>query len=309
MGELGLDDRQGSPPLLEPLIEGASTGDGEEIHLDRAADLGIGSGRLRDHRLDPGDVPAVLGLTRPDDRPDLSREQGVLEGTGELASTDVAEVAAVLPAAGIGRDPASDVLHRLARFEPAGDVTRGACICHEDVADTTNLRPAIEIRIPKVVVPDLALWNGHGAGNAIHEPGERRPRWPWRPRPIALAVTTGGRGLLGQDLLGHELLDDPPPDVDRRRTAIRREVPPARPPAHFRKAGIKTRHGDRPATDRGHERGVAATIGESLSVAPRGARQPLTPTTVIPSTKKRWARRNNTITGKTISVEAAISRL
>lgn len=72
---------------------------------------------------------------------------------------------------------------------------------------------------------------------------------------------------------------------------------------------LETRHGDRPPADGRDERSLAGLKGNAASGAPPGARQPLTPPTVIPSMKKRWAKRNSTTTGKTISVEAAMSRL
>jgi hypothetical protein len=85
-------------------------------------------------------------------------------------------------------------------------------------------------------------------------------------------------------------------------------VTPAWATTDLREPRIQTGNRDVPAADRGNERSVAAN-GETLGVAPCGARQPLTPPTVIPSMKKRCAKRNNTITGSTISVEAAMSRL
>jgi hypothetical protein len=75
------------------------------------------------------------------------------------------------------------------------------------------------------------------------------------------------------------------------------------------KPRLETRYGDRPPADGRDERSLAGLKGNAASGAPPGASQPLTPPTVIPSMKKRWAKRNSTTTGKTISVEAAMSRL
>jgi hypothetical protein len=76
-------------------------------------------------------------------------------------------------------------------------------------------------------------------------------------------------------------------------------MPPARTPTQLGDTLPEVFDGNAPPGDRGNKR---FRIGHPIG-------QPFTPPTVIPSMKKRWAKMNRMTTGRTMSVDAAISRL
>ena len=94
-----------------------------------------------------------------------------------------------------------------------------------------------------------------------------------------------------------ELLDDPALDPDRDLSAVGWQVPAPRAASDIGHPPVETGERDRPAADHGHDRRVADD------------RQPLTPPTVMPSTKNRWAKMKTRMIGSTTRHDAAISRL
>ena len=114
---------------------------------------------------------------------------------------------------------------------------------------------------------------------------------------VRLRDDPGGPRLVHQDLLGHELLDDPALQADVLDRARWREVPATRPATDVGDPFVEpfdARSGGQPPWRR---------------AARQASRQPLTPPTVIPSTKNRWAKMKIRTTGRTTRVAAAISRL
>ena len=220
MGEVGLDDREGLPPSLEPLLERTAASRSQEFSFDRPANVRIWHGRRGDYGFDPGDVPAVLSLAWPDDGSDLGREEGLLQRTSELATADIERIAAISAAARITPDAAGDILQRFPRFQPADDLVGRYRIPDKNVADASGFGSAIEIGIPFVIRPNLALWNGNGVRHEVHEPGDR----PSRGRGRAVLLDARAPTLEAEYRFSHQVPDDPAPQGRRRCGAVRRHM-------------------------------------------------------------------------------------
>ena len=102
---------------------------------------------------------------------------------------------------------------------------------------------------------------------------------------------------MGHDRFGDQLLDDPAADADRDLSGVGRQVTAARAASDISHPPVETGERDRSAADHGHDRRVV------------NDRQPLTPPTVMPSTKNRWAKMKTRMTGSTTRHDAAINRL
>ena len=213
---------------------------------------------------------------------------------------DVAQVAALRPAAGVDRARRGQGGHpsplraggRPRRAEPrpaAGcggpDVPRVG----DSDRDSARSRRARRAR------------DGHGAVTRSTRPRPAVRRADPRARLIPAARASWARtsSVTSSWTIHRRTPTGPPlsggrcrPRGPRRTSAIRRsrrETGSARPPTTRRRAVGANR--------RTHRRDR------------RAPRQPLTPPTVMPSTKNRWAKRKMTTTGSTTSVAAAISRL
>ena len=100
-----------------------------------------------------------------------------------------------------------------------------------------------------------------------------------------------------QDLLGYQLAGDVASQVGWLAIPRRRKMPTQRASPHLRDPALELSMGDRAAADDRHD------------ARRPDLRQPFTPPTVIPSMKNRWKNTNIRMIGRTISVDAAISRL
>jgi hypothetical protein len=99
----GFDADELRAPELQPRGERRGAPSGEELRFDGRPCLGVRDGRLPNHGFDARDVPAVLGLDGSHDRPGLSVEDRLLQGSCEFAPMDVAQQAVLRPGPGVGR--------------------------------------------------------------------------------------------------------------------------------------------------------------------------------------------------------------
>jgi len=164
------------------------------------------------------------------------------------------------------------------------------------MADPAHRSTSESVGVAVVVRPDVAPIDGHGRRDLLDEAGDDRGRQCRR----GAAVTGRFRAddpqrpsFVGEDLLGHELLDDPAAKAEPLEGAIRWQVPSPR---------AATDRGD-PLLESGERDRALADDRDTRSG------QPLTPPTVMPSTKNRCANRKITTTGRTTKVAAAMSRL
>ena len=158
-------------------------------------------------------------------------------------------------------------------------------VVHDEMGAQSDFRAQEEIAVALVVRPDVVLLDGDVSDHQLDEPVD--------------VLHARRLGLVRQDLFGDELLDDPPLSGQGIGLVAGRHMPPARTSTQLGDPLPEVLEGNAPPSDRGNER---FRIGHPVG-------QPFTPPTVIPSMKKRWAKMNRMTTGRTMSVDAAISRL
>jgi hypothetical protein len=293
MLEVGFDHRQSLPSLLQPLVECPPAGRDEELGLDRWASLFVRYDGRGNRAFQAGDVPAPVHEQRSNDcaRRKPGAEDRVFQGTDELSTADV------------------DLHARsLALPEPSHRLVRGRLVGDHDVANSARLKLPVEVLIAVVIRANVGLGDHDVRGHKLDQPGDgrRRHSLPIRRRSWLDPVNLD---LVGEDGFGDELLDDPPSQVRRARTVVRRHVPAARTSTEVGDALLEAGQPNLASRDRGDDRIGDDRIGDDRLGDRHAVGQPLTPPTVIPSMKKRCATRKMMTTGRTISVEAAISRL
>ena len=207
---------------------------------------------------------------------------------------DVAEVTTHGPAPGIDRPLLGEGAKSAAVREPVDDLDCRRLVGEQDVTDAARFAPPVSIAVADVVRAHGARIDRHGRGDPVHEARHDRRR---QGSLVPGRRDAGRLGLVEEDRFGHQLLDDPATRSGRCFAAVRREMAPARASTDIGQARLEPRQRDRSPTDHRDDGGVGA----------RG--QPLTPPTVMPSTKNRWAKMKHRMIGRTTSVEAAISRL
>ena len=226
----------------------------------------------------------------------------IASSSGPLSSppVDVAEVAAAGASSGVDRHRSGELAHVRTPGEATDRVMRGGLIRDQDVADPTRLAASVAIAVADVVGADLVPGHGHVRRHRLDQAAHGR----WRQLAVRARVRRRGRGddprglrLVKQDRLADELLDDPATDPWGHLSSVGRQVSATRAATDIRHPPVESRQRDRPAADDGHD-GRVVDHG-----------QPLTPPTVMPSTKNRWAKMNTSTIGRTTRHDAAISRL
>ena len=207
----------------------------------------------------------------PTTAPTSAANRRVLERTAELAKMDVTQESALTAAPPVDRDLLRDRRHVVAFGEPPNDDSCRLLVRDEDVSDEAGLRTAVPVAVADVVGAHFACAHPNRSGRLLHEPGHGVGRGLelFAGRPTV--HPGGGPCLVGEDGLGDELLDHPPTEVGRTRLVAGGDDATARPTTPLSQPVLQAREQDRPSTDGGDAR--------------LGHDQPLTPPTVIPSTK------------------------
>ena len=188
--------------------------------------------------------------------------------------------------------------------EPVGDHPRRGFVGQQDVADPARLSTTVQVAIPLVVVARCVSGHGDGRRHVLDESGDGRSRQGghWRVMGVGRRSDEPRRAsLLDEDVLGDELLDDPPAQTDGPGPALGRDVPSARSATHLGHPLLHARDRDRMAADDGDVWHRVRVRGRFLPVAASAVsralahrhHQPLTPPTVMPSTKNRCAKQED----------------
>ena len=170
------------------------------------------------------------------------------------------------------------------------------------MTDPARLGPLVEVRVAAVVGAHRLVRDGDLRGHQLDQPGDGGRRHALPPRFARTRSDPERLDLVDDHRLGDELLDDPASQV--RTTVVWWHVPTAWSSAEIGDPLLEARERDLASPDGGDDDRGDDRIGDG-----HAGDQPLTPPTVIPSMKKRCATRKMMTTGRTMSVDAAISRL